>query len=66
LVQHFLGARAAGVAIRDDADAVAARDLSARKVENMAEKAADRRAEDVEDFNGIHRARLGGPMVNKT
>jgi hypothetical protein len=66
LVQHFLRARAAGVAIRNDADAMAARDLPARKVKNVAEEAPDRRAEDVEDFNGIHRARLGGPMVNKT
>ena len=50
----LLGARAAGAPVGDQADAVAARDLLARKIEHVAEQAADRRAEYVENVQRPH------------
>jgi hypothetical protein len=57
LAQHRFGARAAGVAVGDQPDAVSARDLLFGEIEHMAEQSADRSAEHVEDIQGIHRAR---------
>ena len=52
----LVGARAAGAAVGDQADAVAARDLLARKIEHVAEQAADRGAEHVQNIQGaMHR-----------
>jgi len=56
LAQHRFGARAAGVAVGDQAYAVSARDLLFGEIEHMAEQSADRSAEHVEDVQGIHRA----------
>jgi hypothetical protein len=53
--QDLFGARPAGRAIGDEADAVAARDLAAGEIEDMAEQTADRRAENVDDVQGSHR-----------
>jgi hypothetical protein len=57
LAQHRLGARAAGVRIRDQADSVAARDLFSGQIEHVAEEPTDRCAEHMEDIQGCHRAR---------
>ena len=50
----LLGALAAGAPVGDQADAVTARDLLARKIEHVAEQAADRGAEYVENVQGPH------------
>ena len=50
----LLGALAAGAPVGDQADAVAARDLLARKIEHVAEQAADRGAEYVENVQRPH------------
>ena len=42
LAERFVSPRAAGLAVRDHADCVAARNLFARKVSDMAEQAAER------------------------
>jgi len=42
--QDFIGLRAAGARVGDDADAVAAPDLLVRQIEHVTEQAADRRA----------------------
>ena len=57
LPQRLLGAGAAGHAVGDDQpDIMAARDLLAREIEHMAEQAADRRTEHVQDVEWFHRA----------
>ena len=48
-----LGARATGVAVSDQPDAVAAGDLLMGQVEHMAEQSANRRAEHVQDVQGV-------------
>ncbi len=48
--QHRLGARAAGGRVGDQPDTVSARSLSARKVRDVAEQAADRGAQHVQDL----------------
>ena len=53
--ENLVGARAAGAAIGDQADAVAARGLFAGQIDHMAEQAADRRAKDVQDVQWRHR-----------
>ena len=54
------GAFAAGRGIGHDADLVPARRLAAREIEHVAEQAADRRPQDVEDLEGaIHRTLPG-------
>ena len=47
--QRLLGAFAAGEAVGDDADMVAAVGLAVGEIEDMAENAADRRARGVQD-----------------
>ena len=49
----FVRARAAG-AVRDQPDAVAARDLLRGQIEHMAEQAADRRAKHVQNVQRRH------------
>ena len=51
--QRRLGARAAGRAVADDADLMPARGLAARDIEDVTENAADRRAGDVHDLEGL-------------
>ena len=48
--ERGLGAGAAGGAVADDADVMAARGLAAGEIEDVAENAADRRAGDVHDL----------------
>ena len=47
--QRLLGAFAAGEAVGDDADMMAAVGLAVGEIEDMAENAADRRARGVQD-----------------
>ena len=47
--QRLLGAFAAGEAVSDDADVMAAVGLAVGEIEDMAENAADRRARGVQD-----------------
>ena len=61
--QRLLGAFAAGQAVGDDADVMAAVGLAVGEIEDMAENAADRRARGVQDpkrltVNERHRDRL--------
>ena len=61
--QRLLGAIAAGQAVGDDADMVAAFGLAVGEIEDVAKDAADRRARCVQDpkrltFNKRHRDRL--------
>src|SRR5206468_2689520 len=51
--QRRLGALAAGHAVGDDADMVAAVRLAVGEVEDVAENAADRRAHRVQDTKGL-------------
>ena len=51
--ERGLGAGAAGRAVADDADLVAARGLAARDIEDVPEDAADRGARDVHDLRAI-------------
>ena len=50
------GAFATGRGIGHDADLVAARRLTAREIEHVAEQAADRRPQDVENLEGAVRS----------
>jgi hypothetical protein len=65
--QCCLGARAAGQAVDDQADAVATGGLAAGDVEHVTKQAADRRAKDVKDFQafrrniGVHRRGCRAP-----
>ena len=54
--------RAAGQAVGDQADLVAARRLPADEIDDMPEQAADRRAEDMQDF----KRRRGSGMSGST
>ena len=53
-----IGALAAGAECGNQADAVAARDLRLGQIEHMAEQAADRRAQDVQNVQGSHCSKL--------
>jgi len=62
-----VGARAACRRIRDHADAMAARYLFAREVNNVTEEAAKRRPQDVDDRQGVFgitHVRPGPPRRN--
>jgi hypothetical protein len=65
-MEDLLGTHAAGVAVGNNTDAVPVCDLRPGEIKRVAEEAADRRAEDMKNIDGFHRARLGGQMVNKT
>ena len=54
LAELLLGALAAGAPVGDQADAMTARDLLARQIEHVAEQAADRGAEYVENVQRPH------------
>jgi len=79
IAEDIFGARPAGRAVGDEPDSVAAGDLFLREVHDVAEKPADRRAKDVQDFERWHLlllpgavlddeapSGLGGLVVNKT
>ena len=53
LGERRVGALAAARRIGDDADLVAARRLAAREVADMPEQSADRRAQHVQDVEGV-------------
>ena len=61
--QRGLGARAA-IGGGDQADGMAARVLLARKVDDVAEQAADRRPQDVKDAERCHSQRSAMLMVS--
>ena len=51
-LERLFGAFAAGIAVGNQADAMAARGLFARQVDDVAKQAADRRAKDMQDVQG--------------
>ena len=66
LFQRRFAARSAGVAVGDQTDVVAARDLLAGKVEHVPEEAADRRAKYVQDAQRRHRIVPSGAIAAAT
>src|SRR5262249_61552873 len=53
-LEHVFSTRAAGIAVCDQSDAMATRNLFACEIEHMTEQTADRRAEDVQYVQGRH------------
>ena len=62
--EHRLGGVAAGQAVGNDADAMAARDLALHQIGDVAKQPADRRAQNVKNIEGLHEgARLCGRIL---
>ena len=59
----MIGARATGVVVSDQSDAVAAGDLLIGQVEHMPEQSANRSAEHVQDAQGGHRIVPNGAIA---